>query len=180
MKPTRVLPPGEVLPPAVTPDAGKRASTRPAGRKGKAKPAKRSRRHSGRWGVLNAFVDMTAGTLPRAALAVWLVLFRDTRNGVARTGVASLAKRVGCDRRNVLRSLRLLVDRGLVDVVHRGGKWRGCSTYKVTPVSPCHGDISMPQTVAPTSPLSRKNHAAGATPARTRRKKAVAAGRQGV
>jgi DNA-binding transcriptional ArsR family regulator len=130
--PSRVLPPGAVLPPLVTPDAGKGAPTRPAGRKGGRRHARASRRHSGRFASLNGFVDAHMGTLPRGAALVWVCLWRDTRaDGLARTAVTDLARRVGGDRRTVLRALRLLADRGLLDVVRRGGFGRGVSVYRV-------------------------------------------------
>ena len=132
MTPSKVLPPGAVLPPLVTPDAGKGAPTRPAGRKGGRTHARRSRKHSGRFAVLNGFVDARMGTLPRAAALVWVCLWRDTKpDGLARTAVTDLARRVGGDRRTVLRALRLLADRGLLDVVRRGGLGRGPSAYRV-------------------------------------------------
>jgi hypothetical protein len=130
--PSRVLPPGAVLPPLVTGDAGKGALTRPAGRKGGRTHARRSRRHSGRFAVLNGFVDGIMGTLPRAAALTWVCLWRDTKpDGLARTAVADLARRVGGDRSTVIRALRLLVERGRLDVVRRGGLGRGVSTYRV-------------------------------------------------
>ena len=126
------LPPGAVLAPLVTADAVAGTPTRPAGRKGVGSHARRSQRHSGRFAVLNGFVDGVMGTLPRAAALVWVCLWRDTKpDGLARTAVADLARRVGGDRRTVLRSLRLLDDRGLLEVVRRGGLGRGLSTYRV-------------------------------------------------
>jgi DNA-binding transcriptional ArsR family regulator len=82
--------------------------------------------------VLNGFVDGVMGTLPRAAALVWVCLWRDTKpNGLARTAVDDLARRVGGDRRTVLRALRLLEKRRLLDVPRRGGLGRGVSTYRV-------------------------------------------------
>ena len=132
MTPSRVLPPGAVLPPLVTGDAGKGALTRPAGRKGGRTHARRSRRHSGRFAVLNGFVDGIMGTLPRAAALVWVCLWRDTKpDGLARPAFTDLARRIGGDRRSVLRALRLLDDRGLLEVARRGGLGRGVSAYRV-------------------------------------------------
>jgi hypothetical protein len=129
---SRVLPPGAVLPPLVTGDTDKGMSTSPAGRKPGRTHARRSRRHSGRFAVLNGFVDGVMGTLPRAAALVWVCLWRDTKpDGLARTAVADLARRVGGDRRTVLRALRLLTDRRLLEVVRRGGLGRGVSAYRV-------------------------------------------------
>jgi hypothetical protein len=127
-----VLPPGAVLPPLVTGDTGKGAPTRPAGGKGGRTHARRSRKHSGRFAVLNGFVDGIMGTLPRAAALVWVCLWRDTKpDGLARTAVTDLARRIGSDRRSVLRALRLLGDRGLLEVKRRGGLGRGVSAYRV-------------------------------------------------
>jgi len=130
--PSKVLPPGAVLPPLVTAAAAECASTRPTGRKGGKTHARRSRKHLGRFAVLNGFVDGVMGTLPRAAALTWVCLWRDTKpDGLARTAVADLARRVGGDRSTVIRALRLLVERGRLDVVRRGGLGRGVSTYRV-------------------------------------------------
>lgn len=132
MTPSKVLPPGEVLPPLVTGEPNKRVSARPAGRKGGRTHARRSRRRSVRFDTLNGFVDARMGTLPRAAALAWVCLWRDTKpDGLARTAVADLARRVGGHRITVMRALRLLVDLGLLEVVHRGGLGRGVSAYRV-------------------------------------------------
>jgi DNA-binding transcriptional ArsR family regulator len=129
---SRVLPPGAVLPPLVTGDTGKGVQTPPADRKPGRTHARRRQRHYGRFAVLNGFVDGSMGTLPRAAALVWVCLWRDTKpDGLARTAVTDLARRVGGDRRTVLRALRLLTDRGLLEVVRRGGLGRGVSAYRV-------------------------------------------------
>ncbi len=132
MTPSKVLPPGAVLPPLMTADADAGAPTRPVGRKAGRTNARHSRRHCGRFAVLNGFVDGDMGTLPRAAALVWVTLWRDTKSdGLARTAVTDLARRVGGDRSTVIRAVRLLVDRGRLDVVRRGGLGRGVSTYRV-------------------------------------------------
>jgi hypothetical protein len=132
MTTSKVLPPGTVLAPLVTADADNGAPTRPAGRKGGRTHARRSRRHAGRFAVLNGFVDGIMGTLPRAAALTWVCLWRDTKpDGLASTAVTDLARRVGGDRSTVIRALRLLVDRKRLEVVRRGGLGRGVSTYRV-------------------------------------------------
>jgi hypothetical protein len=133
---SRILPPGHTLPPLVAVDSGNGAQTPPAGGKGRKRPGRRPKRHGDRFAVLNQFVDVTARTLPRAPALVWLTLWRDTRDGVARTAVADLARRTGVDERTVMRALSRLVADRLVEVVHRGGLGRGVSVYRVTPVSP--------------------------------------------
>ena len=132
MTPSKVLPPGAVLPPLVTPDTGKGAPTRPAGRKGGKRQARPPHGQPGRFAVFNGFVDGAMGTLPRAAALVWVCLWRDTKpDGLARTAVTDLARRVGGDRSTVIRALRLLGKRGRLEVVRRGGLGRGVSTYRV-------------------------------------------------
>jgi DNA-binding transcriptional ArsR family regulator len=81
--------------------------------------------------VLNAFVDFALADLSRREIAVWLVLYRDTRDGTARTSYDDLARRTGLNRRNVGRAVRQLQNRGLVRLVRRGGLRRGASSYRV-------------------------------------------------
>ena len=132
MTTSKVLPPGAVLPPLVTGDAAKGAPTRSAGRKGGRKNAGRRQRLAARFALFNGFVDGGMGTLPRAAALVWVCLWRDTKpNGLARTAVTDLARRIGGNRSTVIRAVGLLVGRGRLDVVRRGGLGRGVSTYRV-------------------------------------------------
>jgi DNA-binding transcriptional MocR family regulator len=95
--------------------------------------------------VLNAFLDCTAGRLSRAEVLAWLILYRDTRNGTARTSHGDIARRAGIGRRNVVRAIGRLERRGLLGVVYRGGLNRGPSAYRVYPLEPpVTGDNSMP------------------------------------
>ncbi len=110
----------DASPSARPPDRGK-----PKGKAGaKAKAGER-------FAVLNAFVDFALAHLSRGEIAVWLVLFRDTRDGTARTSYDDLARRGGLNRRNVGRAIRRLEARGLLKTVHRGGLRRGASRYRV-------------------------------------------------
>lgn len=97
--------------------------------------AKRKSAAAGRFGVLNAFADVTLATLDRASIAVWLLLWRDTKpNGLARTSQADLARRGGISERSVRRALDVLDRAGLLDVVRRGRIGSGPSTYRVHPL----------------------------------------------
>jgi DNA-binding MarR family transcriptional regulator len=88
-----------------------------------------------RFKVLNAFADFTLAGLDRAEIAVWLVLWRDTKpDGLARTSQADLARRAGVTDRTVRRAITSLLDAGLLRVVHRGGLRRGVSVYRVLPL----------------------------------------------
>jgi DNA-binding IclR family transcriptional regulator len=80
---------------------------------------------------LNAFLDFTAKDLSRAELLVWLTLFRDSRDGVARTGQADIGKRCGINRKTVYLTLLSLRKRGLLRIVCRGSLKRGVSTYRL-------------------------------------------------
>lgn len=102
------------------------------------KPARSSKakgKAGERFAVLNAFVDFTVAGLSRAQIAVWLILYRDTRDGTARTAVSDLARRAGCNRATVFRALRRLEAAHLVRIVHRGGLGRGPSRCRVCPLS---------------------------------------------
>jgi DNA-binding MarR family transcriptional regulator len=86
--------------------------------------------------VLNAFIDFTLRSLGRNEAAVWLVLYRDTKGGTARTSIADMARRSGASTRTVKRVVASLERRGLLRVVHRGGLGRGVSIYRVLPLAP--------------------------------------------
>ena len=97
----------------------------------KGRPAGAKTKAGERFAVLNAFVDLALADLSRSEVAVWLVLYRDTRDGTARTAYDDLARRAGLNRRNVGRAVRRLEVRGLIEVAHRGGLGRGVSRYRV-------------------------------------------------
>ena len=87
-----------------------------------------------RFGVLNAFVDCSLAGLSRSEIAVWLVLYRDTRDGTVRGSQANIAKRAGLTVRGTQKALNKLTAAGLVRVVYRGGLNKGASRYRVEPM----------------------------------------------
>ena len=89
------------------------------------------RNAAGRFAMLNDFVDFTLADLSQSETKVWLILYRDARNDVARTSQADIAGRAGMSDRTVRRALKHLESRGLLKAVHRGGLNRGCSSYRV-------------------------------------------------
>lgn len=98
-------------------------------------PDAAKRRTGERFRVLNAFVDSTMRGLSPSEIAVWLVLYRDTKpDGLAQTAQVSLARRAGIDERSVRRAVEKLKLRGLVTLVHRGSKRGGASKYRVRSV----------------------------------------------
>lgn len=124
-----IIPPGQTLPPMDTDTEGKRSTTRADDR------SARRRKHAERFAVLNTFVDCSMADLSRAEALAWLVLYRDTRNGTARTSHADIARRIGSDPRTARRAVRRLIDRGLLRLVYRGGLNRGPSRYRVIPLA---------------------------------------------
>ena len=84
-----------------------------------------------RFDVLNSFVDCSLVGLSKSDVATWLVLYRDTRNGIAVTSQADIARRIGVSDRAVRSSIGRLEKRGLLVVVRRGGLLQGPSKYRV-------------------------------------------------
>jgi hypothetical protein len=125
----RIIPVGQEPPPLEPTPARERHS----GRGRDAPKGKRSSR--GRFLAINAFLDVTMAGLDRAELAVWLLLWRDTKpDGLARTSQSDLARRAGCNPRTVRRALDALRRAGLVLTVRQGGLRRGMSVYRVEPL----------------------------------------------
>src|SRR5262245_42646303 len=87
-----------------------------------------------RFEVLNAFVDGGMIGLTRAELAVWLILYRDTkRDGTARASLGDIARRAGIDRQTASRAVGRLTRRKMLQMLRRGGLNQGPSTYRVFP-----------------------------------------------
>lgn len=88
-----------------------------------------------RFKVFNGFVDFTLARLFGSEVRVWLVLYRDTREGIARTSQADIARRAGVSPRSVGRAIVRLQRLGLVEIGQRGGLNLGPSSYRVRPLS---------------------------------------------
>lgn len=100
-------------------------------------PKKGRRPARERFAQINALVDVTLAKLERAEMAVWLILWRDTKpDGLARTSQDDLAQRAGCNPRTVRRAIEALQAKGLLTVVRQGGLPRRMSVYRVHPVRP--------------------------------------------
>lgn len=88
-----------------------------------------------RFATINGFIDFTLAALSRNEAAVWLILWRDTKEGTARTAHTDIARRAGIGRRTVIRMVAKLVAKGLLVMVHRGGLNRGMNVYRVLPLA---------------------------------------------
>src|SRR5437762_3354554 len=89
-----------------------------------------------RFRLLNNFVDFTVRQLGRHEVTVWLVLYRDSRDGIARTGLADIAERIGKSTRTAGRSLKCLKGLGLVVIVKRGRLGQGPTAYRLRGLIP--------------------------------------------
>jgi hypothetical protein len=88
-----------------------------------------------RFQVLNAFLDCGMATLSRSELALWLILYRDTkRHGTARVSLADIARRAYMDRQTASRAVGKLVRRNMLQVLRRGELNQGPSEFRVFPV----------------------------------------------
>ncbi len=120
------LPGCSVLPPLELP------TPQPASTTGNARKAtKRMAITANRFGEVNAFVDFSMADLKRTELATWFVLWRDTKNGIARTSMEDIARRIGASKRAVVNAVAGLTKRGLLTVVYRGGMRRGMNVYRL-------------------------------------------------
>jgi len=89
------------------------------------------KREANRWNDLNSFIDITMRDLLPRQVAVWLCLFRDSRNGVASVSQVYIGERCGLRRPTVSAAIAELEALGLVTTIHTGGVGRGVSRYRV-------------------------------------------------
>jgi len=142
----RIIPPGSVLPPLRPLGDGEQVLTGPtdappgekrpptptasasACRKKGGPPSKASQRFH----TINDFVDVSMRGLTGAAAQAWIVLWRDTKpNGLAKTAISDIARRMGCSTTTAKRAIRELKAAGLLAVPVLGGLGRGASVYRV-------------------------------------------------
>lgn len=96
--------------------------SRPSARKGNngkgASQDDAKRRSHLRFEVLNALVDIGMANLTRSELAVWLVLYHDTKpDGTAHVSFDDIARLAGIDRRSVTRAVDTLKQKKMLQVV---------------------------------------------------------------
>jgi hypothetical protein len=104
--------------------------------------SKPTKRDANRWHDLNQFVDITMRDLKPRQVAVWLTLFRDSRNGVASVSQVYLGERCGLQRPTVSTAIKELEALGLVTTIHTGGVGRGVSKYRVQKIIHPGGNVS--------------------------------------
>jgi hypothetical protein len=82
--------------------------------------------------TFNEFVDRGIRHLTRSEIVAYLILLRDRKpDGTARTSFADIGRRGGISRRFAIHAVHSLIKRGVVEVIRRGGRGIGPSTYCV-------------------------------------------------
>lgn len=100
--------------------------------RGSSRQRSKPKRSGQRFKILNDFVDCTMQRLTPRQTSVWLCLFRDSRNGVAKSAQVYVAQRCGLKRPTVSTTIGELEALGLVVTIHQGGVNRGLSWYRVS------------------------------------------------
>ena len=91
----------------------------------------RSKKSQERFEILNRFIDDVMASLKPSQVKVWLCLYRDSRDGIAKSAQTYIAKRCGLKRPTVSTTITELEELGLVQTVYQGGVNRGFSWYRV-------------------------------------------------
>jgi predicted transcriptional regulator len=113
------------------------ATPRPSDKEPASKANTPKRKTTDRFRLLNEFVDCSLVGLSRVELGTWLVLYRDARDGTARTAQNDIARRLGVTDRAIKYAVGRLIRLGLVTLVYRGGLNRGTNRYRVEPAARC-------------------------------------------
>lgn len=86
-----------------------------------------------RWATLNQFVDLISPHLSLAERAVWLVMFRFTKNSVCAMTARRLANVANIGKNSASRSLKTLIATGLVRVIELSTDKGAPSRYSLNP-----------------------------------------------
>ena len=92
---------------------------------------KRSHTTRNRFRTLNHFVDKIMRDLKSSEVLVWFVLYRDCRDGIAKTSQRDIAARTGLRQATVSKAIGRLVDDKLIERKYQGGFQKGSSIFKV-------------------------------------------------
>jgi hypothetical protein len=81
--------------------------------------------------LLNRFVDETLIGLEPLTALLWVVLYREARNGVAEISHGQLAEIMGVSDRTICRHIEVLIANRLLRKLKTGGYGRGCNRYQL-------------------------------------------------
>lgn len=82
---------------------------------------KKSTKYHERWMLFNRLIDVEQRRLTDSEFRVLLTLFRDSKNGIARTAQSDLAKRTGKCRGTIVRAIKKLIEKDIIEIVTQGG-----------------------------------------------------------
>jgi hypothetical protein len=102
--------------------------------------------------LLNRFVDETLKGLEPFTALLWVVLYREARNGVAEISHGQLAEIMNVSDRTICRHIDVLIANKLLRKLKTGGYGRGCNKYQL-------GITSLPKY----NPLRQLPRASGAS-----------------
>lgn len=91
----------------------------------------KKRKAGERFATLNAFTDATMRTLTPAQIAVWVILFRNERNGTTSRSVRQIATDGGLSLSGAHQSLASLIEAGLVEILQRARHRDEATTYRI-------------------------------------------------
>lgn len=89
------------------------------------------KKHVDRFALINGFADFAAAGLTRSEALTWVILWRDSRDGIAITSHSDIARRAGITPRAAITAVGSLLKKGLIRLVKRGGGDRGPNWYQV-------------------------------------------------
>ena len=81
--------------------------------------------------LFNRFVDETLKGLEHSTALLWVVLYREARNGIAEISHGQLAKIMGVSGRTICRHIDVLIANKLLRKLKTGGYGRGCNKYQL-------------------------------------------------
>lgn len=81
--------------------------------------------------LFNRFVDEALIGLEHLTALLWLVLYREARNGIAEISHGQLAKIMNVSDRTICRHIDVLIANQLLRKLKTGGYGRGCNRYQL-------------------------------------------------
>lgn len=85
-----------------------------------------------RWAMFNDFVDGGMAGLTRAEMAVWFVIFRDTRNRSTQISMKHISNRAGCSVQSVGAAVKKLCSLKRLKRTVKGSIFGGASRYEIS------------------------------------------------
>lgn len=87
-------------------------------------------RVAGRFRLINRFLDKHARNCSTTAALAWVVIWRDSRDGIAVTSYMRLADRLGVSRATAARAIRQLRELGYLEVARSGSEALGPTWHR--------------------------------------------------